>query len=64
MSRQNPSSEIDNKVAQDVEELRSKFRAEVYGMASSALPALILDLDEIENADEEGLKEIAKRFGY
>lgn len=43
----------------DVEELRQKLLDEVWAGATSGLPAMILDEDEIRNASAEELRDIA-----
>ena len=55
---------MNNNVEDKTEELRKKLRDDVYAMTFSGLPAALLDLDEIENADAEDLEALAKRYGY
>ena len=47
----------------DTEALRQELLDEAYAGAFSDLGAMILDADEIRNADAEELKEIARRYG-
>jgi len=47
----------------DIEELRQKLIDECYAGAFSGLGTMILDVDDIKNADEQKLLEIAKRMG-
>lgn len=47
----------------NTEELRRKLLEEIYAGAFAGMPAMLLDEDEIRNADEEELIEIAKRYG-
>lgn len=48
---------------QDTEDLRRELLEEAYAGAFSGLGAMILDADEIQNADREELEEIARRYG-
>ena len=45
------------------ETLRQELLDEAYAGAFSGPGAIILDVDEIRNADAEELKEIARRYG-
>ena len=45
------------------EALRRELLDEAYAGAFSGPGAIILDVDEIRNADAEELKEIARRYG-
>lgn len=45
------------------EALRQELLDEAYAGAFSGLEAMLLDADEILNADAEELKEIAQRYG-
>lgn len=47
----------------DTETLRKRLLDEVYAGAFSGLGAMILDADEIRNADADELEEIARRYG-
>ena len=47
----------------ETEELRRKLLDEVYAGAFSGMHAMILDEDEIRQADRDELVEIAKRCG-
>ncbi len=47
----------------NTEELRRKLLEEIYAGAFAGMPAMLLDEDEIRDADEEELIEIAKRYG-
>lgn len=47
----------------NAEELRRKLLEEIYAGAFAGMPAMLLDEDEIRDADEEELIEIAKRYG-
>lgn len=47
----------------DTESLRRELMDEAYAGAFSGLEAMILDVDEIRNADPEELEEIARRYG-
>lgn len=47
----------------DTEALRRELLDEAYAGAFSGLGAMILDVDEIRNADAEELEEIARRYG-
>lgn len=47
----------------NTEELRRKLLEEIYAGAFAGMPAMLLDEDEIRDADEEELLEIAKRYG-
>lgn len=47
----------------DTEDLRRELLDEAYAGAFSGLGAMILDADEIQNADREELEEIARRYG-
>lgn len=47
------------------EELRQKLLDEIYaGAFAGGMPAMLLDEDEIKNADGEELRRIARRYGY
>ena len=45
------------------ENLRQELLAEAYAGTFSGLGAMLLDVDEIRNADAEELEEIARRYG-
>lgn len=47
----------------NTEELRRKLLEEIYAGAFAGMPAMLLDEDEIRDADEKELIEIAKRYG-
>ena len=47
----------------NAEELRRKLLEEICAGAFAGMPAMLLDEDEIRDADEEELIEIAKRYG-
>ena len=47
----------------DTEDLRQELLDEAYAGAFSGLGAMLLDADEIQNADAEELEEIARRYG-
>lgn len=47
----------------DTEDLRRELLDEAYAGAFSDLEAMLLDADEIRNADREELEEIARRYG-
>ena len=47
----------------NTEQLRRKLLEEIYAGAFAGMPAMLLDEDEIRDADEEELIEIAKRYG-
>ncbi len=47
----------------DTESLRKQLLDETYAGAFSGLGAMILDEEEIRNADPEELEEIARRYG-
>lgn len=47
----------------DTEALRKDLLDEAYAGAFSGLGAMILDVEEIRNADREELEEIARRYG-
>ena len=47
----------------NTEELRRKLLEEIDAGAFAGMPAMLLDEDEIRDADEEELIEIAKRYG-
>lgn len=47
----------------DTESLRKELLDEAYAGAFSGLGAMILDENEIRNADAEELEEIARRYG-
>lgn len=47
----------------DTEVLREELLEEAYAGAFSGLGAMILDAEEIRNADREELEEIARRYG-
>ena len=46
----------------DTEALRQELLDEAYAGAFSGLGAMILDADEIRNADAEELEEITRRY--
>lgn len=48
---------------QDTEALRRELLDEAHAGAFSGLGAMILDTDEILNADKDELEEIARRYG-
>lgn len=48
---------------QDTEALRRELLDEAYAGAFSGLGAMILDAEEIRNADREELEEIARQYG-
>lgn len=48
---------------QDTEALRKELLDEAYAGAFSGLGAMLLDADEIRNADKNELEEIARRTG-
>ncbi|MGI6031410.1 MAG: hypothetical protein ACOX7F_07900 [Eubacteriales bacterium] len=45
----------------DTEELRQKLLDELYAGACAGLPAMLLEEEEIRQADEETLREIERR---
>lgn len=47
----------------DMEALRRELLDEAYAGVLSGLGAMFLDADEIQNADADELKEIARRYG-
>lgn len=47
----------------NTEALRRELLDEAYAGAFSGLGAMLLDADEIRNADPEELEEIARRYG-
>lgn len=47
----------------DTESLRKQLLDEAYAGAFSGLGAMLLDEEEIRNADPEELEEIARRYG-
>lgn len=47
----------------DTEALRKELLDEAYAGAFSGLGAMLLDADEIRNADREELEKIAWRYG-
>ena len=47
----------------NTEEVRRKLLEVIYAAAFAGMPAMLLDEDEIRDADEEELIEIAKRYG-
>ena len=48
----------------DIEALRRELLNEVYAGGFSGLGAMLLDADEIQNADADELEEIARRYGH
>ena len=48
---------------QNSEDLRRKLLDDVYAGAFAGMPAMLLEEDEIRNADDEELEEIARRHG-
>ena len=49
----------------NAETLRQTLLNDVYaGAFGGGMPAMLLDEDEIRNADEEDLQAIARRYGY
>lgn len=49
---------------QNPDDLRQKLLDDVYaGAFSGGMPAMLLEEDEIRNADDEELEEIARRHG-
>ena len=52
-----------NPYEQSAEALRQSLLNEVYAGAFSGLPAMLLDEDEIRQADADELEEIARRYG-
>lgn len=48
----------------EMEELRQKLITHIYAMASSGIKAVLLDLDEIKQAEPEELLKIARRYGF
>ena len=48
----------------DTESLRKQLLDEAYAGAFSGLGAMILDVDEIHNADAEELEEIARKYDW
>ena len=53
----------ENRMEQDTEALRRELLDEAYAGAFSGLGAMLLDADEIRNADKDELEEIARRTG-
>lgn len=47
----------------DTEALRREILDEAYAGTLSGLGAMLLDVDEIQKADADELKEIARRYG-
>lgn len=47
----------------DDERLRQELLDEIYAGAFSGMPAMLLDEDEIREADSEELQQIARRYG-
>lgn len=47
----------------ETESLRKELLDEAYAGAFSGFGAMLLDADEIRNADKDELKEIARRYG-
>lgn len=47
----------------DTEALRQELLDEVYAGAFAGFGAMLLDADEIRNADAETLEKIARRYG-
>ena len=45
------------------EELRKILTDRIYAAAVAGMPAMILDIDKIQRADSEELREIARRNG-
>lgn len=50
-------------MSDDTEALRQALLREIYAGAFSGLGAMLLDEDEIRNADKEELEQIARRYG-
>lgn len=48
---------------ENTEDLRQKLLDDVYAGAFAGMPAMLLEEDEIRNADDEELEEIARRHG-
>ena len=53
----------EDRMERDTEALRKELLDEACAGAFSGLGAMILDADEIQNADESKLEEIARRYG-
>ena len=49
---------------QNAEELRQKLLDDIYAGACSGLGAMILDADQVQNADPEELEQLAKQYGF
>ena len=45
------------------ERLHQELQDEIYAGAFSGMPAMLLDEDEIREADGEELRQIARRYG-
>jgi hypothetical protein len=55
--------EKEDRMERDTEALRKELLDEACAGAFSGLGAMILDADEIQNADGSKLEEIARRYG-
>ena len=49
--------------SQNPDDLRQKLLDDVYAGAFAGTPAMLLEEDEIQKADDEELEEIARRHG-
>ena len=49
--------------SQNPDDLRQKLLDDVYAGVFAGMPAMLLEEDEIRNADDEELEEIARRHG-
>lgn len=49
--------------SQNPDDLRQELLDDVYAGAFAGMPAMLLEEDEIRNADDEELEEIARRHG-
>lgn len=49
--------------SQNPDDLRQKLLDDVYAGACAGMSAMLLEEDEIRNADDEELEEIARRHG-
>lgn len=56
--------QTDKTTAADMENLRQRLLDEVSAGAFTGLPAMVLEEDEIRQADMAELLEIAKRHGF
>ena len=56
--------QTDKTTAADMENLRQRLLDEVSAGAFTGLPAMVLEEDEIRQADMAELLEIAKRYGF